>query len=85
MRINDNMDICAKIQQLSQIDKDDLHGLQNFKEELGSIYYVEKCGFNLERNRLNIMKIEEPFNYDLHAVLDAAYQEADEKDPIIPK
>ena len=85
MRINDNMDICAKIQQLSQINKDDLQGHKSFKEELGSIYYVEKCGFNLDRNKLNIMKIEEPFNYDLHQVLDAAKSEADEKDPIIAK
>ena len=84
MRINDNMDICAKIQQLSQIDKDDQQGCTNFREELGSIYYVEKCGFNLDRNKLNIMKIEEPFNYDLHKVLDAAKSEADEKDPMIP-
>jgi len=58
---------------LSQIDKDDLQGFEDFREELGSIYYVEKCGFNLDRNKLSMMKIEEPFNYDLHKVLDAAY------------
>ena len=35
----------------------------NDKDELGSIYYLEKCGFNLDRNRINILKIEEPYNF----------------------
>ena len=52
----------------------------DFKEELDSIYYVEKCGFNLDRNQINILRIEEPYNLELHELLEAAKAEADQKD-----
>ena len=40
------MDICAKIQQLpGEEDQEDV--------PLSTIYYFEKCGYNLERNKLS--------------------------------
>lgn len=36
------MDVCAKIQQLPKLN-----------EEVQTVYYFEKCGYNLDRNKLN--------------------------------
>lgn len=79
LRINDNMDVCAKIQQLPQQDSDD--SAEQYIEELKTVYFIEKCGQGIDQNVFTHKKMEEPYNYQLFEQIEKFKQEADEVDP----
>ena len=54
-RVNNNMDICAQIKQLSQRDNH-IDRKIDYEEELHVVYYLELCGHNLEESKLQTLK-----------------------------
>lgn len=57
-RINDNMDVCAKIKQnrTDNVTGRDTGRDKKTTEKMNTIYYYEHCGMSLDRNKLNQLK-----------------------------
>lgn len=54
---------------------------EDLREELCSLYYIEKCGLNLEKDKIDDLKNNQPYNFELIDALEKAQAEAEEKDP----
>ena len=56
--------------------------MDDYEEELTTVYYFDKCGNNLDLNKINYMKVDEPYNKDFLSILEEFKAHADEKDEL---
>ena len=49
---------------------------------MNTVYYFEKCGLSLDRNKLSQLRQEEPYNSDFHDHLESTINFAEEIDMI---